>query len=516
MSGIGKRFLEAGYTVPKPLIEVDGKPIIAHVVDMFPNEKKFTFICNEEHLRNTNMKSILEGLVPNCNIRSIPTHKLGPVYAVLQAVDLIDDEEEVIVNYCDFGKDWDYFRFLEDLHQHQTDGGISAYRGFHPHMLGKINYAFMKEKDNWMIAIQEKKPFTENRMQEYASDGTYYFRTGKICKHYFQKLIDKKLDVNGEYYVSMVYNLLVEDGLKVRIFEIQHMLQWGTPGELEEYLYWSNIFRGLSKSRSQKKFFSNHVNIIPMAGLGSRFAKEGYTLPKPLLPIDGIPMVVHAANSLPFGLETRLIALEEHLKAYPIEREVQKFLDKVKILSIPKLTEGQAITVSFALKDLDPHCPIFIAACDNDMLYELEKLNSLTQDKSVDGIVFTFRGNPTSKNHPEMYGWVKQVNNIVESVSVKAPISSNPIQDPAIVGAFYFRSVQMYQEILQELIKRNLRVNGEFYIDSMVGLGVEMGYKFVSFPIDYYICWGTPNDYKTFHYWQEFFDKVSWHPYKKP
>jgi len=253
-----------------------------------------------------------------------------------------------------------------------------------------------------------------------------------------------------------------------------------------------------------------------MAGLGSRFAKEGYTLPKPLLPIDGIPMVVHAANSLPFGLETRLIALEEHLKAYPIEREVQKFLDKVKILSIPKLTEGQAITVSFALKDLDPHCPIFIAACDNDMLYELEKLNSLTQDKSVDGIVFTFRGNPTSKNHPEMYGWVKQVNNIVESVSVKAPISSNPIQDPAIVGAFYFRSVQMYEEILQELIKRNLRVNGEFYIDSMVGLGVEMGYKFLSFPIDYYICWGTPNDYKTFHYWQEFFDKVSWHPYKKP
>lgn len=516
MSGIGKRFLDAGYDVPKPLIVVDGKPIISHVVDMFPGETKFTFICNEDHLRNTNMKEILSNLVPKANIRSIPPHKLGPVYAVMQVADLIEDNEEIIVNYCDFGKDWDYPSFLKDMRENNSDGGVSAYRGFHPHMLGKINYAFMKEENQWMIAIQEKKPFTDNRMLEYASDGTYYFRTGTICKNFFQKTMDQKIDLNGEYYVSVVYNLLVEAGLKVRIFEIKHMLQWGTPGELEEYLYWSNIFKGLSKVQQNELSNSNRINLIPMAGLGSRFAKEGYTTPKPLLPIDGIPMVVHAANSLPNAEQTIFIAQSSHCNSYPLESEILKHISNAKIIKIPGVTEGQAITASLGLEGLDVSNSVMIAASDNGMLYNSSKLNNLTNDESIDGIVFTFTGNPTSRNHPEMYGWVNQTENLVLSVSVKIPISDEPIKDQAIVGAFYFRTIEIFNRILDELKNRNIRANGEYYIDSMIGLGAEMGYRFRSFPIDHYICWGTPNDYKTFLYWQDLFHKVDWHPYTKP
>lgn len=118
------------------------------------------------------------------------------------------------------------------------DGSIACYRGFHPHMLGSDNYAFLKENElgsRWMDKIQEKQPFTENRMEEYASNGTYYFKTGAIMKKYFQKLMDLEMKVKNEYYVSMVYNLLVEDGLNVNIFEIKHMLQWGTPYDLEIY-----------------------------------------------------------------------------------------------------------------------------------------------------------------------------------------------------------------------------------------------------------------------------------------
>ncbi|MCW7472076.1 NTP transferase domain-containing protein [Leptospira levettii] len=516
MSGIGKRFLKAGYTRPKPLIEVDGKPIIAHVIEMFPGETKFTFICNEEHLKTTDMRSVLLGLIPDASIRSIPPHKLGPVFAVMKIFDEIDDKDEVIINYCDFGKDWNYQEFLRDLRENHADGGISAYKGFHPHMLGKINYAFMKEEDRWMVAIQEKKPFTEFRMNEYASDGTYYFRTGKICKQYFQRTYDKGIDLNGEFYVSVVYNLLVEDGLKVRIFEIEHMLQWGTPGELEEYLYWSNIFKGLTKPKISQSPIPKQVNVIPMAGMGSRFSKEGYTTPKPILPIDGIPMVVHAANSLPNAETVLFIAQSIHCQNYPIEREIQKHLSNAKIIQIPNLTEGQAITVNLGLEDLPDSSSLMIAASDNGMLYDLEKLHRLMQDDTIDGIVFTFSGNPTSEIHPEMYGWVKQENNVVQSVSVKKPISDTPIKDQAIVGAFYFRSIRIFKVILDNLIQRNLRINNEFYVDSMVGLGVEMGYKFVCFPIDHYICWGTPDDYKTFLYWQELFDKVDWHPYKRP
>ena len=102
MSGFGERFRKAGYDVPKPLIEVDGKPIIQHVVEMFPGERDIVFICNKDHLQESEyrMRETLEPIVPSGRIIGIDPHKLGPVHAVLQAIDQLDLEKETIVNYA--------------------------------------------------------------------------------------------------------------------------------------------------------------------------------------------------------------------------------------------------------------------------------------------------------------------------------------------------------------------------------------------------------------------------------
>lgn len=517
MSGIGKRFLDAGYREPKPLIKVEGRPIIAHVVDMFPGETKFTFICNEEHLRDTDMRKVLSGLVPNANILSIAPHKKGPVYAVSQVYHLIEDDEEVIVNYCDFGKDWEYSEFLKDVRTNKADGAISAYRGFHPHMLGTINYAFMREKDNWMLEIQEKKPFTEDRMSEYASDGTYYFRSGAIMKKYFDLTMQKDISLNGEYYASVVYNLLVQDGLKVRIFEISHMLQWGTPGELAEYNYWSDIFKGLSADALKNKNVpkKKRINLIPLAGRGSRFADKGYKDPKPLIQVDGEAMVVHAAKSLPPAEKNVFICLADHLKRYPLRETLQNAFPGCDVVSLDEVTEGQAITVSLGLKKEDGEYPLLIAASDNGMLYDWNRFEAIADDPKTDMIVFTFSGHPGSARNPKMYGWVRREGERAVGISVKVPISENPIQDDAVVGAFYFRSAGLFMDILSEMKERNIRVNGEFYADSMAGIAVDRGLNVQVLRVDHYICWGTPDEYNTYQYWKEFFSKVSWHPYGK-
>lgn len=254
MSGMGQRFVNAGYTDPKPLIVIDGKPIIEHVVEMFTGETKFIFICNSKHLKETNMRSELERIAPNGHIVEIAPHKLGPVYAVKQIEDLIEDQEEVIVNYCDFAVSWDYHDFLKNTRDRKADGAVPAYKGFHPHMLGTTNYAFMRSKEQWMLEIKEKEPFTDNRMQEFASTGTYYFRKGEFVKKYFSELIERNVNLNGEFYVSLIYNLLVEDGLSVSIYDIQHMLQWGTPGDVEEYNNWSKYFTNrLEKRKNTQK-----------------------------------------------------------------------------------------------------------------------------------------------------------------------------------------------------------------------------------------------------------------------
>ena len=460
------------------------------------------------------MRDILLSIKPNANIVEIPNHKLGPVYAVSLVEDLIEDEDEVIVNYCDFGTYWDYKDFLKHTRDRGADGAIPSYKGFHPHMLGSTNYAFMRDESQWMQEIKEKEPFTDNRMNEYASNGTYYFKKGSYVKKYFKELMQKDINLNGEYYVSLIYNLLVEDGLKVSIYDIQHMLQWGTPQDVEEYSAWSKYFRNAIKETLKPKAPKNSITLIPLAGRGSRFAKMGYKDPKPLIEVSVKPMIIQAANSLPNSQNYIFVTLQEHLKNYPLEKTLKVEYPDAKIVAIDEVTDGQAITCSLGLKEVDKNASLLVAATDNGMIYNHEKYQELIEDKSVDAVIFTFRHHVSSKNSPQMYGWVKtDDNDNVSGVSVKVPISDNPYNDHAIVGTFWFKKVEYFNKALENLLTKDIRVNGEYYVDSLMGELIELGLNVKVFEVDDYICWGAPDDYETFVYWQSFFHKVSWHPY---
>ena len=122
MSGRGDRFLRAGYRMPKPLIPVDGKPMIEHVVNLFPGINDVVFVCNEEHLATTDLREVLRTLRPSARIVSIRSYKLGPVHAVLQAADPIAADDEVIVNYCDFACRWDFEQFRRTVRDTACDG----------------------------------------------------------------------------------------------------------------------------------------------------------------------------------------------------------------------------------------------------------------------------------------------------------------------------------------------------------------------------------------------------------
>nr|MBL0702940.1 NTP transferase domain-containing protein [Sulfurospirillum sp.] len=510
---IGKRFIDAGYKEPKPLIVVDGKTIIEHVCDLFKGESKFTFICNSKHLAETNMREVLQSIQPNANIVEIPNHKKGPVYAVSLMEDLIDDDEEVIVNYCDFSSFWDYEDFLKHTRQRDVDGAIPSYKGFHPHMLGNTNYAFMRDEKQWMLEIKEKEPFTDNRMNEYASNGTYYFKKGSYVKKYFKELMEKDINLNGEYYVSLIYNLLIEDNLKVSIYEIQHMLQWGTPSDVEQYNTWSKYFKDVISEKEKVNAQENSIALIPLAGRGSRFAKVGYKNPKPLIDVSGKPMIIQAANSLPNTQKHIFVTLQEHLDSYPLQETLKAQYPSSNIIAIDEVTQGQAITCSLGLKDVDENASLLIAATDNGMIYNKEKYQQLIEDENVDAIIFTFKNHISSKNNPQMYGWVKTEDNTAIGVSVKVPISNDPYNDHAIVGTFWFKKVSYFNEALENLIQKDIKVNGEYYVDSLMGELIQMNLNVKVFEVDDYICWGTPDDYKTFVYWQSFFHKCDFHPY---
>ena len=520
MSGIGKRFLEAGYNDPKPLIIVEGKPIIEHIVNLFDKENdQYIFICNDLHLKETNMREILLNIVPNCRIYEVSVNnRKGPVDAVLQISEKeINDNDEIIVSYCDYGTLWNYKEFKKDIKENNLDGSIPSYIGFHPHMLGSDNYAFIKENNKSFLEIQEKKPFTENKMNEYASNGTYYFKSGFIMKKYFKELVDKNISINNEFYCSMVYNLMYNDGLKIKVFEIEKMLQWGTPKDLEEYLIWSNYF--LNRNINFNKYFKDKYEttlILPMAGAGSRFFNVGYNTPKPLLDVEGLPMIIKAVECLPETSHKIFICQNDHLKKYEIGETIKSFYKEAEIIGIDYVTEGQACTCGLAFKNIDIplNKPVLISACDNGVYYNMVEYEKILKDTNVDIIIWSFSNNSTSKLYPQMYAWLDvDEDNIIKRVSIKKPF--NDCENKyAIIGTMLFKKASYYLEGLEEIYKNDYRTNREFYVDNMIEPLIKIGYKCKIFNVDNYLCWGTPNDYKTYNYWIEYFTNIN-KKYKK-
>lgn len=253
MTGYGSRFVAAGYKDLKPLIKVYGKPIIWWIINgMFHYDDEFIFICRKEHLDTIDsMHKYLQSLSKNITIVPIDNwEKKGPVFDVMRAADYIDDESPSIINYCDFYMNWDYLSFKNMVNAKNIDGAIPCYTGFHPSLIPQKNvYASCRyDNEENLIEIREKYSFSEDKFKASHSAGTYYFKTGSVLKKYCQKLIDDGNTLNGEFYASLPYNYMVKDGLKVWVANIvEYFCQWGTPEDLQEFLFWNNIIKGWNK-----------------------------------------------------------------------------------------------------------------------------------------------------------------------------------------------------------------------------------------------------------------------------
>lgn len=520
MSGFGERFRRAGYTVPKPLIEIDGKPIIAHVIDMFPGERDFIFICNQDHLDNPDyhMESILRDHCPSGKIIGISAHKLGPIHAVRQVEHLINPNIPVVINYCDFTCYWDWQNFKQFVQTTACVGAIPAYKGFHPHTLGSTNYAYIRETQGWVQDIQEKQPYTDNRMEEFASSGTYYFDSGKTMIEAFQKTMDQQLNIGGEYYVSLAYKPLLAAKQPVAVYPLQHFMQWGTPDDVREYNDWSAAFKTMNRQTEPAATSPTGALVIPMAGMGQRFAKEGYTLTKPLIPVSGKPMINQATEDLPKA-QHHAFVLRQDMPGYAeTAKELERLFPGTVIKTIPLVTQGQACTALLGLDALesaigDIRGPITFGACDNGALYNEQAFQALVGNPDVDVIVWGVRGHANAVRHPQMFGWIDAENGRIRRISVKTPLES-PATDPIVLGTFTFRRAEDFRQVVSRLIQRDGRINGEFYIDSTINDAIESGLRCELFEVDSFLSWGTPNDLRTFEYWQSCFHKWAGHPYR--
>jgi dTDP-glucose pyrophosphorylase len=255
------------------------------------------------------------------------------------------------------------------------------------------------------------------------------------------------------------------------------------------------------------------IKLIPMAGAGSRFAEKGYTVPKPLLPILNEPMVIKACKALPEAEKSIFILRDFHIKEFHIDEAIKTYVPHSEIISLNALTEGQASTCLMAKEFINTQEELIIGASDNGMFYDKNKFEECKS--KADAIVFTFKNNNSVLEKPQAYGWaITNEQNEIQEMKVKY-MMPNPMDNHAVVGAFWFKHGCDFVSAAENMISQNRRINNEFYVDECLNDLIKMGKKVLAFEVNQYLCWGTPNDYETFLYWESYFKKLKQHPYGK-
>lgn len=225
--------------------------------------------------------------------------------------------------------------------------------------------------------------------------------------------------------------------------------------------------------------------VIPMAGRGSRFSSVGYTQPKPLIPFLGKTMVEHVVDAFPYGAHKIFLVLKEHEDAYNVSAMIEDMWPGSDVVLIDGVTEGAACTVLCAKHLIDNDEPLAIMNSDNIIHWNPSYVDVL---EVVDGLIMVFEDtNPKwSFAKVDKDGFVTEV------------VEKRPVSNLATAGLYFWAEGSMFVEAAEQMIAKNIRVNGEFYVAPVYTENVALGHKILTAPVTAMYGVGTPEDLQAY------------------
>ena len=226
MAGAGSRFQQAGYTFPKPLIDVKGKPMIQVVVDNLNMDANYIFVVQKEHRAKYNLDTLLNLIAPKCKIVEVDGMTEGAACTTLLAKEHIDNDAPLVMANSDQFLEWDSNEFMYKMIEQKVDGGIITFTATHP------KWSFAKvDECGYVTEVAEKNPISN-----IATVGVYYWSKGSDYVKYAEQMIGKNIKTNNEFYVCPVFNEAIGDGKLIKTFDIENMWGIGTPEDLNYFL----------------------------------------------------------------------------------------------------------------------------------------------------------------------------------------------------------------------------------------------------------------------------------------
>lgn len=234
--------------------------------------------------------------------------------------------------------------------------------------------------------------------------------------------------------------------------------------------------------------------VVPMAGLGSRFAEAGYKDPKPLIPVHGIPMIEVVINNLRPQMPHRFIFIcqEKHQQQYGIRNFLKSLEPASDVILLNGMTDGAACTVLTAKQFINNAEPLMIANCDQWLNHSInEYLAAFDMTKNA-AFIMTMRGSSAK------WSYVKRD----FARRVCAVVEKQVVSDEATVGIYNFAAGRDFVSAAEAMIEANIRVNNEFYVaptyTQLAERGMAIGTFSVGTDADGMYGLGTPADLERF------------------
>ncbi|AEG02031.1 NTP transferase domain-containing protein [Methylomonas methanica] len=480
MAGRGSRFREAGYQTFKPFLEIDGRPMIQHVLERFPPDVRRFVVTSRELLSPAEIARLEQEL--NCELIFIAPHREGPAYSLAAAAEQLPLDESFFIAYCDISWRWDFEQVRAGL---DHDGVIYTHQGFHPHLIANNFSAFCLPRADapaLLDTIREKASFTDDWMSEPISIGAFFIRDGHAMIAASRQLIAADSRVNGEFFPSLIFNQLTDMGGQVLLQSVPYFIHWGVPEQLQDYLRWKRIVNEPPSPTGDR----GPQNILTMAGLGKRM-REVSEQPKAMIPIHGLPMYRYCADRFPAAAPT-LITVPG------IARQLNAANRREKQIVLPRQTSSQFDTLLQAAPLLCGQRDFFLSSCDAFGLFDPQHFQATVARQRPDAVIFTFRSSLTQRKMATHHTHVNVENDRVVAVHVKSKRSED---DPGLAGFFWIRNGDIFHRLGQV----PLWGEGEMVADNAFAHFVAEGLNVMAYELDEYVHLGTPEEFMEFRYW---------------
>ena len=451
IAGEDRFFKPEEYFFPKPLVEIAGTPMIElcmrSLVRQFP-AAHFIFVVQNEHCTKYSLDGMLRILTNDrCTIVRLNQATKGALCSALLAIDDIPPDEPLAIANGDQIIDADLGALVGRIEAQGNDAAVVTFESLHP------RWSFVNvDQDGFVCEAAEKRVISRN-----AIAGFYYYRTGKLFLDAALRTLEYEAGVDGVYFISQTLNNLVLEGRKIACEKIAagSYHSFYSPQKVQEYERHAQNRTLLHRPETKARPAKLNV-VIPMAGLGSRFAKAGYTKPKPFIDVAGRTMIERVMTNLAIdGARYILLARKDHIEAERDTVNRLRMQGNVEFLPIETMTEGTACTVLHARGLIDNETPLLIANCDQVVDFSCEAFVSDCWSRGLDGSILCFKD---GKRDPKWSFAKTDASGLVTQVAEKIAIS-----DLATVGLYLFRRGSDFVAGAIDMVSRNDRVNNEFY-----------------------------------------------------